>query len=162
MQQYQGCVCILNDGINLREEENEDQITENVKNVLIRNLGFDEEEVQQEFGKCHRLGPVKDGQKTTIVRFKSNKFKEVYKKKENGKNKKIQIKLSLARTRTKTLNYAHEVKNGNLEIINFEFSVPNGNLKFRLKTSINKKSGFSFRNIDDINKIIIDFGWVRP
>ena len=89
MQQYQGSVCILVDGINLREEENEDQITENVKNVLIRNLGFDEEEVQQEFGKCHRLGPVKDGQKTTIVRFKSNKFKEVYKKRKTAKTKKF-------------------------------------------------------------------------
>ena len=52
------------------EEENEDQITKKVKNVLTRNLGFDEEEVQEEFNKCHRVGPVKDGQQTTIFSFK--------------------------------------------------------------------------------------------
>ena len=56
-----------------------------VKYVLTCNLRFDEEEVQQEFDKCHCVGPVKDGQQTTIVRFKSHKFKEkVYKKKKNN------------------------------------------------------------------------------
>ena len=89
MHQYQRCACILVDDINLREEENEGKITEKVKNVLIRNLGFDGEEVQQEFGKSYRLGPVKDGQKTTIVRIKSNKFKEVYKKRKTTKTKKF-------------------------------------------------------------------------
>ena len=149
-------------GINLRGE-NEDQITEDVKNVLTRNQGFDEEEVQQEFGKCHSVGPVKYGQQTTIGRFKSCRFNEkVYKKRKTTKNKKIKTKLSLTRTRTKTLNYAYEVTNENPEIVNFAFADPNGNLKFRLKNSINRKSDFSFRNIDDINKIIKDFGWKRP
>ena len=60
------------------------------------------------------------------------------------KNKKIK-KLSLKRTHTKTLNYAHEVMNENLEIINFAFVDPNGNLRFMLKNLINRKSVFSFR-----------------
>ena len=81
MHQHQRRACILVDGINLREEENEDQITEKVKNVLTRNLGFDKEEVQQEFDKRHRVGPVRDGQQTTIVRFKSHKSKEKFYKK---------------------------------------------------------------------------------
>ena len=132
MHQYQRRACILVDDINLREEENEDQITEKVKDALIRNLGFDEDEVQQEFDKCHRVGRVKDGQQTTIVRFKSHKFKEeVYKKRKTTKNKKIKIKLLLTRSRTKTLNYSHEVTNENPEIVNFAFADPNGNLKFQ-------------------------------
>ena len=53
--QYQCRACILVDGINLREDENEDQITEKVKYVLTCNL---EEEVHQEFDKCHCVGPV--------------------------------------------------------------------------------------------------------
>ena len=69
LHQYQCCACIPVDAINLRGVENEDQITEKVKNVLTYNLGFNEEEVQQEFGKCHCVGPVKDGQQTTIVHF---------------------------------------------------------------------------------------------
>ena len=89
LHQYQSRACILSDGINLREEENEDQITERVKIVLTRNLGFNEEEVQQELDKCHRIGPVKDSQQTSIVRFKSHKFKkEVCTKRKTRKNKK--------------------------------------------------------------------------
>ena len=40
---------------------------EKVKIVLSCNLGFNE---QEEFDKCHHVGPVKDGQQTTIVSFK--------------------------------------------------------------------------------------------
>ena len=54
--------------------------------------------------------------------------------------KKITIKLSLKRTRTKTLNYAHEVMNKNPEILSFALAAPNRNLKLRLKNSINWKS----------------------
>ena len=134
--------------------------TRSRRNVLTRNLGFDEEKVQQECEKYHHVGPVNDGQQTTIVRFKSHKFKkEVYKKRKTTKNKKIKIKISRKRTRTKIWNYAHEVTNENPEIINFAFTDPKGNLQFRLKNSINRKSIFSFRNIDEINKI--DHGWKR-
>ena len=45
LNQYQRRACILVDGNDLREEENEDQIVEKVKNVLTHNLGFDEEEI---------------------------------------------------------------------------------------------------------------------
>ena len=147
----------------MRNEENKHQILEKLKNVLIRNLGFNEEKVQQKFGKCHRVEPVKDDQQTTIMPFKSCKFKKkVYKKRKTPKNKKNKMKPSLTKTHTKTLSYAHEVKNTNLEIINFAFADPNGNLKFRLENSINWKSVFSFRNMNEIYKMIIDFGWKRP
>ena len=146
----------------MREGENEDQITEKVKNVLTRNLGFDEEKIQQECEKYDHVGPVKDGQQTTTVRFKSHKFKkELYKKRKTTKSKKIKIKISLKRTRAKISNYAHEVTNENPDNINFAFVDPKGNLKFRLKNSINRKSVFSFRNIDEINEMIIDHGWKR-
>ena len=50
---------------------------------------------------------------------------------------KIKIKLSLTRTRTKTLNYAHKITEENKQNINFAFSDPNGNLKFRLGRPVN-------------------------
>ena len=59
----------------------------------------------------------KDGQQITIIHFKSHKFKEeVYKKRKTTKSTKVEIKFSLTRTRTKTLNYAPEVTNENLEV----------------------------------------------
>ena len=116
----------------MREEENEEQITEKVKNVLICNLRFDEEEVQQEFNKFYSVGPIKDGRKIAIVRFKSHRFKEEPQNKKTTKNKKIKTKLSLTRTRTKTVNCCvHEVTNENQGIVNFAFDAPNGNLDFR-------------------------------
>ena len=139
-------MCILVDSINLREEKNEDQIKKRVKNVLTHNLVFNEEKVKHKFDKFHPVRLVKYGQQTTKVHFKSHKLKEVvYKKTPNKqtnkqtnkkktkttKNKKIKIKLSLARTPIKTLNYAHEVTNENPEIINFVFADPYGNLKLR-------------------------------
>ena len=82
LHQYQCRACTLVDRLNLREKENEDQITEKVKNLLNHILWINEEKLQQEFDKCHHLGPVKDGQQTSIVCFKSHKFnkEEVYKK----------------------------------------------------------------------------------
>ena len=81
LHQYQCCACTLVDRLNLKEKENEDQITEKVKNLLTHILGINGEKLQQEFDKCHHVGPVKDGQQTSIVCFKSHKFKEeVYKK----------------------------------------------------------------------------------
>ena len=52
MHQYQHQACILVHDINLKEEENEKQITEKVKHALTHNLGFGEEEVQQELDNC--------------------------------------------------------------------------------------------------------------
>ena len=112
---------------------------------------FNEEKVKHKFDKFHPVRLVKYGQQTTKVHFKSHKLKEVVykkppnkqtnkkkkkkktkkKKKKTTKNKKIKIKLSLARTPIKTLNYAHEVTNENPEIINFVFADPYGNLKLR-------------------------------
>lgn len=42
------------------------------------------------------------------------------------------------------------------------FADTDGNLKVTLKNLINRKSVFLFRNINDINKMIIDFGCKRP
>lgn len=105
---------------------------EKVKYVLICNLGFVEEEVQHKFNKFYSVGPIKDGRKIAIVRFKSHRFKEEPQNKKTTKNKKIKTKLSLTRTRTKTVNCCvHEVTNENQEIVNFAFDAPNGNLHFR-------------------------------
>ena len=113
---------------------------EKVKYVLICNLGFVEEEVQHKFNKFYNVGPIEDGQKITIGRFKSQRFKEeVYKKRKTTKNKKIKTKILLTRTHTKTMNYcAHEVTKENKEIVIFVFVAPIGNLNFRLKNSINR------------------------
>ena len=164
LHQYQRRSCVLIEGINADANENEDQIKAKVKNVMTHNLGLDEEEFQREFDKCHRVGPIKDdGQQTTIVRFKSHRFREnVYRHRNTTTNHKIKIKLSLTRTRTKTLNYAHKITEENKQNINFAFSDPNGNLKFQLRRPVNGRSVISFITIDDIEELIDKNDWNRP
>ena len=152
------------EGINADANENEDQIKAKVKNVMTLNLGLDEEEFQQEFDKCHSVEPIKDdGQQTTIVRFKSHRFREnVYHHRKTTTSHKIKIKLSLTRTRTKTLNYAHKITEENKQNINFAFSDPNGNLKFQLLRPVNWRSVVSVKTIDDIEELIDKNDWNRP
>ena len=77
LHQYQRRSCVLIEGINAEAKENEDQLKAKVKNVMTRNLELDEEEFQREFDKCHHIGGIKDdGQRITIVRFKSHRFRE--------------------------------------------------------------------------------------
>ena len=163
LHQYQRRSCLLIDGIKPAENENEDQIKEKVKNVLTRNLDFDEREFDKEFDKCHRVGRLVEGKQTTIVRFKSHRFKEaVYRKRKTTKNKEIKIKVSLTRTRTKTLNYAHDVVSENERAIHFAFADPNGNLKLRLRNAINGKTVIPFKNVDDLEKMISKYDWTSP
>ena len=75
LQQYQRRACIIVDGITPVKDETEEQITAKTKNVLIKNLGFEERKVNEELDKCHRLGKAKDGKQSTIIRFKSHSFR---------------------------------------------------------------------------------------
>ena len=98
-----------------------------------------------------------------IVRFKSHRFREnVYRHRKTTTNHKIKIKLSLTRTRTKTLNYAHKITEENKQNINFAFSDPNGNVKFRLRRPVNGRSVISFKTINDIEELIDKNDWNRP
>ena len=58
----------------------EDKIKENVQNVLINDLGFDEERVDNETDKCNRLWRIKG---------------QYMKSKKIMKNKKLQVNISL-------------------------------------------------------------------
>ena len=61
LQQYQRRACVILDGITPSEHETTEEITKKVKNVMVKNLNFSEEEVDIELDKCHRLGPTRDG-----------------------------------------------------------------------------------------------------
>ena len=73
LQQYQRRACIVVDGITPVKDETEEQITAKTS-FLIKNFGFEERKVNEELGKCHRLGKTKDGKQSTIIRLKSHSF----------------------------------------------------------------------------------------
>ena len=109
LQQYQRQACVLVDRIKPADGETEVQIKENVGNVLVKNLGFDEEIVDNEIHKCHRLGKSKRKKQLAIIRFKTHCFRTaVYENRKIIKSKKLKVKLLLTKKRTKS--FAHLYK----------------------------------------------------
>ena len=107
LQQYQRRACIIADGTTPVKDETEEQITTKTKNFLIKNVGFTERKVNEKLDKCHRLGKAKEGKQFTIIRFKSHSFRasSVYASRSNiQKRKKLKLKLSLTKPRTKIIN----------------------------------------------------------
>ena len=100
---------------------------------MIKNLGFEERKVNAELHKCYRLGKAKDGKQSTVTRFKSHSFRaSVCASRNNVQNKKkLKVKLSLTKRRTKVINYAHRFTELVPEV-KFTYVDVNGNLKIRL------------------------------
>ena len=145
LQQYQRRACVTLDGITPSEHETTEEITKKTKNVMLKNLNFSEKEVDIELDKCHRLGPTRDGKQSTIVRFRLHVFKEnVCQKQKEIKRKKIKVKLSLTKHRTKTIKHAHQITENNAEV-KFVYADMNGNLKLRLHNSIGNKYVYKFK-----------------
>ena len=78
-------------------------------NVLNKHLQISKEDIKKQVDKCHRIGPKnEDGTQVTILKFKSDSFKEsVNHARKKIKNRKIKIKISLAKKRHKILCCAH-------------------------------------------------------
>ena len=154
LQQYQRRTCIIVDSITPVKDETEEQITKKTKNFLIKNLGFEERKVNEELDKCHRLGKAKDGKQSTIIRFKSHSFRaSVYASRNNIQNKKkLKVKLSLTKRRTKIINYAHRITESVPEVM-FAYADVNGNLKIRLHEQREGKYTFPFISIDSLHNM---------
>ena len=130
---------------------------------MIKNLGFEERKVNEELDKCHRLGKAKDGKQSTIIRFKSHSFRaSVYASRNNIQNKKkLKVKLSLTKRRTKIINYAHRITESVPEVM-FAYADVNGNLKIRLHEQREGKYTFPFNSIDSLHNIFRKCGWPLP
>ena len=162
LHQYQRRSCLVIDGINPQENETTEEINQKVKNVLTKNLNLPEDEVERELDKCHCLGPARAGKQSTILRFRSHGFKEkVYHKRKTIKGKKIKVKLSLTRHRTKTIKYAHRITENNNNV-KFVFADMNGNLKMRLNDKIENKYVHEFKSIQDLHKLFDRLNWDIP
>ena len=163
LQQYQCRACIIVDDITPVKDETEEQITPKTKNFLIKNLGFEERTVNEELNKCHCLGKAKDGKQSTIIRFKSHSFRaSVYARRNNIQNKKkLKVKLSLTKRRTKIVNYTHRITESVPEV-KFAYADINGNLKICLHKQRESKYTFPFNSIDSLHNIFRKSDWPLP
>ena len=162
IEQYQHRACIIVNSITPVKDQMKEQITAKTKNVLIKNLGFEERKVNEELNKCHHLGNAKDKKQSTIIQFKSHSFQDsIYASRNNIQNKKkLTVKLS-CKCRTKIINYAHRITESVPEV-KFAYADVNGNLKICLHERREGKYMFPFNSIDSLHNIFRKFGWSLP
>ena len=58
LSQYVRRPCIVMEVVLVNKGETDDDVVEAVKNVLVENLGFEKESVNNELDKAHHIGPV--------------------------------------------------------------------------------------------------------
>ena len=75
--------------------------------------------------------------------------------------KKLKLKLSLTKRRTKIINYAHRITESVPEVM-FAYADVNGNLKIRLHEQREGKYTFPFKSIDSLHNIFRKLGWPLP
>ena len=75
MNQYSQRSCLIVDGLKLPNSDETENVEEKVKNVLQNELEISAEEIDSEFDKAHRVGPIIDDEQRVIVRFKSHNFR---------------------------------------------------------------------------------------
>ena len=131
--------------------------------TVIKNLGFEERKINEELDKCHRLRKAKDRKQSTIKWFESHSFQaSLYASRSNIQNrKKIKLKLSLTKHRTKIINYAHSITEL-IPGVKFAYVDVNGNLKINLHDQTKGKYMIPFNSIDSLNGIFRKFGWPLP
>ena len=84
------------------------------------------------------------------------------KQKQHTKQKKLQVKLSLTKHRTKTINYTHSRITESVPEVKFAYADVNGNLKIHLHEQREGKYTFPFNSIDNLHNIFRNFGWSLP
>ena len=156
ISQYTRRPCLIVEGIPYVKGESIDDVENAAKKVFKENFGLEEEEIENELDKAHRVGPVfNGGDQKIIVKFKSHKFKEkVFKEKKANQDEKIKIKPSLTKRRNDLLSYARDLCEGHVNI-HFVFADCHGNLKIRTRDRVNNRFVFGFNNELELSSLLV-------
>ena len=83
-------------------------------------------------------------------------------KRKEIKGKKIKIKLSFTKRRTRTIKYVHQITENNAEV-NLVYADMNSNLKLlRLHNSIGNKYVYEFKSKEELYELFNTFEWEIP
>ena len=150
-EQYSRRNCILIEGLKIKEKETSNDIEKAVKTFLKDEVKINEDIFTKEFDKAHRVGKIKNGKQSTILRLNSHSLIEkIHKKKKDVKKRGYDLRPSLTRTRMEILQEARETVEKE-DRIQFVFADIHGNLKVRLKDEFKKRFVFNFDDIEDLS-----------
>ena len=149
-QQYSRRNCMVIDNIKADKQEDEASLTAKVAKI-VETL---EPGCHAEFDKVHRIGPVKDGLQSTIVRFtKHSTIRKIYNKRKSQNS--YLFKPSLTNFRRKELKKANNIMNGSRDK-SFVFADILGNLKVRFEKPLKGRYVHEFYDCEDLMDLIID------
>ena len=150
-EQYSRRNCILIEGLKIKEKETSNDIENSVKTFLKDQAEIDESIITEEFDKAHRVGKIKNGKQSTILRLKSHSLVEkVHRKKKDVKKRGYDLRPSLTRKRMELLQEARDIVEKE-DRIQFVYADIHGNLKVRLKDEFQKRFVFNFNDIEDLS-----------
>ena len=149
-QQYSRRNCMVIDNIKVDKQEDEASLTAKVAKI-VETL---EPGCHAELDKVHRIGPVKDGLQSTIVRFtKHSTIRKIYNKRKSQNS--YLFKPSLTNFRRKELKKANNIMNGSRDK-SFVFADILGNLKVRFEKPLKGRYVHEFYDCEDLMDLIID------
>jgi len=133
LQQYSRRNCIIVDGIPLSRGETPTNQQEKAFKTITTEFP-DDDEVVTSLDKAHRIGPVKNGKQSMIIRFnKHSVVRRVYNRRKSGSglnNKAISLRPSLTSTRISCLKKCQQLVESTFsKIVKFVFADIEGNLK---------------------------------
>ena len=153
-QQYSRRNCLVLEGIALSNNETIPALEGKVVAALTKELGIEKTEIDANFDKTHRIGPIRDNQQRTIVRFKKHSLVEkIYNKRKVSE--KISVKPSLTKYRLNTLN---DVRNRfeRSEFVEFFYADVHGNMKVRFKKQLNGRFVHNFYSENELSELIFE------
>jgi hypothetical protein len=157
LEQYGRRNSIVIRGIPPKDDETNDELMKNVKDIVDGDLGM-KDRFRHDFDKTHRIGPVlttpKGKRQDVIVRFKSHSTRyEVYRKRKELKNKSIRITPSLTKTRRKLLSTARAEYEQH-DDVNFIYVSEHGDTKIRFKEKFRGKFVYDFSTIEELRELM--------
>lgn len=149
-QQYSRRSCLVLDGINLTDNETEQTLEVKVKETVEKLVPG----AAKDLDKTHRIGPVREGKQSTIVRFsKHSTVKKIYDRRKTSNG--IKVRPSLTNFRRKELKKAQDLIQRSQDK-SFVFADIFGTLKVRFEKQLNGRYVYEFYNIDELRQLIID------
>ena len=165
LQQYQRRSCMIIDGIKVEEGEKISDLKEKVKTEVIKQTARNNQhsvaiEFDNEYDKCHRIGPIKDGKQSIIVKVKSHSYREkLYRNRTKGKNVQVRFKTSLTKRRSDLLAKASariaDLPDKLKQKIAFSYADIHGNLKIKMTEKTCDRWNFEFNSEQELTDILI-------
>ena len=167
-EQYSRRSCMIVDGILPTTKESTHDLKLKIQKIITKSedpedLGgkppISVKQFNEEFDKCHRVGPVKNGRQSAIVKFKSHGFREEIYRRRKTITKKTgnKLRISLTRHRSQLLAKANFLAE-QVKRVKFAFADVDGNLRLLLNQPFRDRWTVPFTSEQELELKLVELG----